>query len=135
MTQRNKFKLVVYVFLLAIGGSLAVWLMLYQSALSRDYERLGQLRAVQAELAAYYARFNTYVIPRCSLGAAISACAGEGDRQLPFAQIADPLNSNGYQYTVGAMSDDDYRVNFGLEIGLAGLAPGGYGMTKGGIIK
>lgn len=135
MTQRNKFKAVIYAFLLVIAISLLVWFMLYNAAVSRDLQRLGDLRIIQAQLADYYAKYNTYIIPGCQPGAAVNTCGGQGARRLSLSGIVDPTNDRGYQYTFGSLNDGEYRVNFGFELGLGNLPAGGYGMTKNGIVK
>jgi len=133
MTQRNKFKVFAYSFLLIIAIIGLVFIWQTNAARGRDYQRLGDLKLVQQELADYFYEFNTYRISGCNPPAAVDSCTGAGDRRINLGQIIDPLNSRGYQYRLISLSDDDFEIEFALETSVAGLAPGAHSYTKNGL--
>jgi hypothetical protein len=135
MTQRTRFKAVVYVVLIIIAVSLLVWWNGYNSAKSRDYQRLADLEILQSQLTYYFYDFNTYQIPECQIDSLVNYCNGSGDRVVDLRRIVDPINRGMYQYTVNSLLDSDYIISFALETKVAGVVPGAYVLTKKGISK
>lgn len=133
MTQRTKFKAVVYVFLLIICLVLLAFVWQYNQSRARDYQRLGDLKQIQQTLADYFFKYNTYQIPGCNPPALVSTCQGEGDRRLYFGRLADPLNERGYQYRIVSLNNEDFEIEFALETEISGLARGLHLYTKSGI--
>ena len=59
--------------------------------------------------------------------------SGKGDKIINVSNIVDPLNELNFQYVVRSLSDEDFRIDFAFEIGIGGLAPGNYILTRQGI--
>ncbi len=135
MTQRTKFKIIVYLILFAIACTLVFWWSAYNDAKARDYERLGDLKTIQGELSRYFLKYNTYVVSGCQGGALINSCAGDLDRPAYLGKLIDPLSLNGFSYVVNDLSDSDYQISFGLETSIGGLKPGNHILSKNGVVK
>ncbi len=112
--------------LLILGLVFLVWWFFYNSAKGRDYQRLGEIKVIEGAMNGYFLKFNTYVVPGCNPNMDLMECKGQGDRVLN-------LGKTKYKYTVSEMSDQDFRLNFTFEIGLAGLPSGVYVLTKEGL--
>ena len=134
MFQRTRFKIIIYALLLLIGLSIFAWWVLFNFARGRDYERLGDMKAIQAQMTAYFGEFNTFILPNCQPTFLISQC-GAKTKLADFSLFRDPLNAGNYRYIVSQLSESDFGINFTLETTIAGLAPGTYTMTKTGIRK
>ncbi|HLD28564.1 MAG TPA: hypothetical protein VJB67_03030 [Patescibacteria group bacterium] len=139
MLDRTRFKFIVYILLLAIAISLLAWWSIYSSAKSRDYERLADMKNLEAELINYYYHYNTFEVPECLSGddskTLINFCQGKGDRTLNVSNIIDPINFGSYQYVVNYLSLDNFSVSFAFETGIGGLPSGAYVLTREGITK
>jgi len=133
MTQRNKFKAIVYVFLLVAGVVILAFFWQYNQSKARDYQRLGDLKLMQQTLNDYFFRYNTYQIPGCNPPALVSNCRGTGERLINLGGLSDPLGGSGYQYTIVSLGDDDFEIEFALETDVAGLLKGYHLYTKSGI--
>jgi type II secretory pathway pseudopilin PulG len=132
MTQRTKFKIVVYVILAVILLAVLIWLFVYDLAKIRDYNRLADMRLAQAEIIDYFLKFNTYQVAGCTVGSLLNFCAGRDGFGDQLERLADPLNKDGYQYIISDMSADNFRLDFFLEVGAGGLSAGNYSITKSG---
>lgn len=126
MNRRTRFKLGLYLVLLIISISLLVWFWVYNVAKIRDLERLADMRTTQAYFNIYFYHHNTYVLDQCSVNTPINFCG------LNSALI-DPVNNGVFQYIVKDLSLENYRIDFALEVGVAGLTPGIYSLDKEGI--
>jgi len=135
MTQRTKFKIILYTVLLVIAIALLLVWWSYTRALGRDYQRLADLKLMQVELTDYFANFNTYKIPECQVNSPVNFCTGKNDRTIAVGNITDPTDSGDYRYLVGELSDNNYKIYFSFEIGVGGVAPGGYALTRSGIVN
>lgn len=133
MNRKIKIKIIVYGTLLVVALAILVWWFFYNSARARDYERLGDMRVLEAALNSYFFKFNTYKIPECGEGSVINFCLGTGDQAVKIGAIIDPVNSNNLKYLVSQLTDDNFRVEFYLESGLGGLPSGQYALTKEGL--
>ena len=133
MTQRNKFKVFAYSFLLIIAliSFFFIWQM--NSAKGRDYQRLGDLKQIQQTLADYFFKYNTYQIDGCNPPAVLNTCLGGDERRIDLSRIIDPINARGYQYRIVSLGDDDFEVDFALETDVSGLLKGAHSYTKNGI--
>jgi len=132
MFRKTK-KIIVYSILLIIAIALLSWWFFYNSVRSRDFERLGDMRVLEAEMNSYFFRFNTYQIPECREGSLINFCLGQGDNGLKVAGLIDPVNTSNLRYILTEMTADNFRVEFYLESNLLGLASGKYALTKEGL--
>ncbi len=132
MSKHTIFKAIVYLFLLFLAVFALVFWFIYNGEQSRDYQRLGDLKIIQSEMADYFAQYNTYVIPECNPEMTIDQCVGKGDRHLANSKFFDPINSGNYRYIVKSLSDDDFAIQFYLEAGVSKVIPGGYLWTKNG---
>ena len=135
MTQRTKFKITIYLILLIILVSMLIWWMIYNSGRSRDFERLADMKIIEAEMNNYYLKFNTYKIADCPNDTAINFCVGKDSKVLEVSNIIDPLSQLNFQYVVRSLTDDDFQIDFAFEVGVGGLLPGNYSLTKQGINK
>lgn len=135
MTQRTKFKIVLYLILLIIGCILTGWWYGYNSAKARDYVRLGDLKVIQGEMSRYLIKYNTYIIPNCQSGSLLNYCVGNQDKMAHLEKIEDPLGSRGFIYVVNSLSDSDYQISFGLETSIGGLKAGNHILGKSGVLK
>lgn len=133
MSQRNVFKIFVYIFLLVIAIGLLVWWVVYNNARSRDYDRLAQIKLLQLELTDYFFEFNTFQIPQCPTDSLVNYCLGRGDRTLAVSGIIDPKNRGNFQFIFEEILQNDFAVSFSLEQGVGGLSAGNYVLTKEGI--
>lgn len=133
MPKRKKIKIIIYVILLVVAAALLTWWFFYNSTKARDYQRLGDMRVLEAQMNSYFFKFNTYVIPECGEGSLINFCVGQGDKSLHIASIIDPVNFDNLRYVITQMTDDNFRVEFYLESGLQGLPSGKYALTKEGL--
>lgn len=126
MLRNTKYKIIIYslagLILLTVLG---FWIY-FAKAQARDYDRLADLKIWQDILSEYYANNGTYIIPNCIAGELLSHC-------LAGHNIDDPVNASPYQYSVASLSAADYEINFSLEAGIGGLAPGQYLWTKEGV--
>ena len=133
MTQRTYFKLGVYSILLIAVVIFYLWWLSFNASRYRDYERLGDMRVLQAVLADYYGKFNTYNIPQCIIGSTINVCLGNDSMPLAVSSFKDPLNSDSYRYIVSSLSDNDFQIDFYFEKNIAGFPLGHHSLTKNGI--
>ncbi|MFA5047491.1 MAG: hypothetical protein WC516_00450 [Patescibacteria group bacterium] len=133
MTQRTYFKIGVYFFLFIVAVVFYLWWLSYNAQRYRDYERLGDLRVLQAIMTDYYGKFNTYVVPQCVVGSAISSCLGNNFLPLAVDNLKDPIDSGSYKYLVGSLSDSDFQIDFSFEQDTAGSLAGRHMLTKNGI--
>lgn len=134
MIQRTRFKLIIYLIFLIFLLGLLLWWFSIGRAQGRDYERLADLKQIQAEFLIYFSRFNTYQVSDCQLQQPIHFCSGEDNRGLlNIINIVDPLNQPPYQYLVSDLTDDDFIIDFAFERGVGGLSAGNYFLTKNGI--
>ena len=130
---RKTQKIIIYSVLLIIAIALLIWWIFFNSTRAKDYERLGDMRVLEAEMNSYFFKFNTYRVSECLEGSLINFCVGVGDRTLRVANIIDPVNLNNLRYILTEMTDDNFRVEFYLESGLHGLSSGKYALTKEGL--
>lgn len=128
MAKITKIKYAIYAVLLIIGLSFLIWWFFYNFAKGKDYQRLGEAKVIEGAMNGYFLKFNTYIIPGCKPGMDLAECQGKGDRVLDLN-----LGSEKFKYTVSEMSDDNFRINFTFEIGIAGLPSGVYVLTKEGL--
>ena len=135
MTQRTKFKIILYSILFVIACLSVGWWYFYNLSKERDYVRLGDLKLIQGEMSRYLLKFNTYIIPGCQSGFSLNYCIGSENNQTYFNQIQDPLNARGFNYIVNDLSENDYQISFGLETSIGGLKPGNHILTKNGVVK
>ena len=135
MFKRTRLKIIIYSSLFIISLAVLVWWFFYNSTRARDYERLGDMRVLEAEMNRYFFKFNTYQIPECGEGSVINFCVGAGDKSINVKDIIDPVNLNNLRYVVAQMADNNFRVEFYLEGSLAGLPSGQYALTKEGLGK
>ena len=133
MSKRSKIKIIIYSVLLIIILAFLVWWFSYNSTQARDYQRLGDMRVLEAALNSYFFRFNTYQIPECGPGSVINFCTGRGERTIEVAEIIDPVNLDNLRYVVADLTADNFRVEFYLEGSLAGLPSGRYALTREGL--
>ena len=133
MTQRTKFKLVIYFILLMIGISLVIWLFLHNNAVKRDYERISDMRQLQSRWLEYFGKFSTFEVPDCNVGRLISSCTGNNERLLDVSGLNDPLGKDQYYYVLEDLSQLDFTVGFYLETKIGNLLPGKYLLTSQGI--
>ena len=133
MSKRTKIKIIVYAALLIVATVLLIWWFNFNNIRVRDYQRLGDMREVEAEMNRYFFKFNTYKIPECGEGSVINFCVGAGNKIVNVEKIIDPVNANNLRYVVNQMADDNFRIEFYLENGLAGLPSGQYALTKEGL--
>jgi len=132
MTQRTKFKIIVYVLLLAIAAVLLAWFSMAMSAKARDYQRLSDLKIIQAKFTAYYFKHNTYRIDACNENSMVNSCSND---QIDLSKHLDPSGSGIYKYVIYSLSDTDYQIGFALETKMGGLMLGGHIYSKEGVIK
>jgi hypothetical protein len=133
MATKTLLKNVIYFLLLVIAiGGLIYWFN-YNAGRGRDYERLGDLKAIQNEFTAYFSKYNTYRLPDCKPEMTIDACNGNDIWHLGSNQYLDPTNSGDFRYVVKDLSDDDFIVAFSLEQGIGNFSAGNYLWTKNGI--
>ncbi|MFA5029197.1 MAG: hypothetical protein WC518_00405 [Patescibacteria group bacterium] len=135
MTKRTKFKLIIYLLLLILGITGLILWSIFNAARGRDYKRLGEIKIIEAEFNSYFNKFNTYQVPDCSPPMLVNYCSGKGERVLAIDTIVDPVNKGNFQYLVSSLSDDNFRVDFSLEMGIGTLAAGNYLLTRQGISK
>lgn len=135
MTQRIKFKIVIYAILFIVACLLLSWFYLYNSAKGRDYDRLGDLKLIQGEMSRYLIKYNTYIIPNCQGGSLLNYCIGNQNKIAYFGDVEDPLGSKGFLYIVNGLSNSDYQISFGLETSMGGLKSGNHILTKNGVVK
>ena len=133
MNARKRFKLIVYSLLLVIALGLIIWYWLYSSAQGRDYERLADLRLAQSRLIDYYLKYNTFKVPYCPTPITLNDCQGKNNENTGLENIVDPLNDGTYYYNLVYLGDDDFQINFTLEVGINGLPAGIYKITKAGV--
>ncbi|MEK7167517.1 MAG: hypothetical protein AAB791_00765 [Patescibacteria group bacterium] len=128
MAKITKIKYAIYAVLLILGLVFLVWWFFYNSAKGRDYQRLGEAKVIESAMNDYFLEFNTYAVPGCNSNMDLMECQGQGDRILKINQLK-------YKYTVSEMSEENFRINFTFEIGVAGLPSGVYVLTKEGLGK
>ena len=133
MPKRIKIKIIIYSALLIIISAFLVWWFNFNATRARDYQRLGDMRVLEAEMNRYFFKFNTYKIPECGEGSIINFCVGAGEKTVNIKDIIDPVNANSFRYVVTQMADDNFRLEFYLEGDLAGLPSGQYALTKEGL--
>ena len=133
MTQRTYFKLSVYSVLLVVTVIFYIWWLSFNNSRYRDYERLGDLKVIQAVMADYFAQFNTYDIPQCIVGSAINTCSGDDFGPLAALGLKDPINSGSYRYVMSSFSANDFQIDFSFENNISGLAAGRHSLTQSGI--
>lgn len=121
--------------MLIIAISLLIWWIFFNTVRSRDYQRLGDMRVLEAEMNSYYLKYNTYIIPECLEGSLINFCIGNSNRSLSVDRIIDPVNASNLRYSLIQMNDDNFRIEFYLENGVGGLSSGLYALTKEGLGK
>jgi hypothetical protein len=129
MTTRQKLKTVLYsLFFLTLFILLGFWLY-YASLQTRDYRRLSDIRLIQEEFNRYYAVYATFDVAGCRINEPIAGCFYGFSPNI----ISDPLDVGVYRYLVRSLTEDNYEIEFSLEVGLAGVSPGTYILTKNGI--
>jgi len=133
MKARLRFKIIAYSLLLVILLALVIWFWQYNSAQARDYTRLADLKVAQAQLSDYYLKFNTFIIPYCQTPLTLSDCQGKDRQKISLSDLVDPLNTGSYRYDLVYLGEDNFQINFALEIGAGGLKAGAYKMTKVGV--
>lgn len=126
-------KIAVYVFLLIVAIGLLIWWLNYNFMKSRDYERLAEMKVLQAQMIDYYRHFNTYQIDGCQAEMPVNLCVGAAGRQVAVDKLIDPINKKPFQYLVNELTDNDFSVRFSLETSVAGLPAGQRVLTKNGI--
>lgn len=132
MTQRSKFKIIVYSLLFIIACILLFWFISFMSAKSRDLQRLADLKVVQAKFTQYFYKNNNFKVPNCTSKSSVSACR---DGDIDFAGINDPLNKGIYKYIIFDLSESNFQILFALETEIGGLKPGEHIYGKEGVIK
>lgn len=135
MTQRRRFKIIIYSILLIAAIGSYVWWLNFNWAKERDYDRIADMRALQSELLIYYSKFNTFRIPGCSDGMLINFCQGNDKQSVGVESLVDPLNVGSYQYAVDQLLDNDFRISFAIETSLPNMPPGKYIITKSAIVR
>ena len=133
MTQRTKFKIVVYVLLFIIACLVLAWFGIKIAQKSRDYQRLGDLKVIQSSLSSYYLKYNTYKVPGCNDNSLLSNCVAKGE--VDFSGLKDPKNNGIYRYVIYNLSDSDYQIGFSLESKTASVEPGGHIYGKNGLVE
>ena len=133
MSKRKKIKIAIYITLFIIAIALLSWWFVFNIKRGRDYQRLGDMRVLESELNIYFFKFNTYIVPECSVGSVVNFCTGKEDRKIKVEEIIDPKNSDDFRYIVAEMSDDNFRIEFYLETKMFKLLPGKYALTKEGL--
>lgn len=133
LTKRQKIKIIIYSALLLIFIISLVWWFYYNTLRIRDYQRLGDMRILEAEMNDYFFKFNTYQVPGCSDGMLINFCTGREGQMLNVSSLIDPVNSDSSRYQLVQMTNDDFRLEFYLETRIAGLSSGKYALTKAGL--
>jgi hypothetical protein len=133
MPKRTKIKFIIYAVLFVLATITLVWWFVFNSTRVRDYQRLGDMRVLEAEMNAYFFKFNTYKIPECTSGSVLNFCTGRGDNTISVGNLVDPISSENLRYIVTEMSDNGFRVEFYLEGGLLELQKGKYALTRDGL--
>lgn len=134
MHKRTTIKIIIYVALLLIIFGVLTWWFMFNATRARDYQRLGDMRVLESEMNNYFFKFNTYIVPECPVGSPVNFCVGrDGEVLSNVSNLIDPINSESLRYIVSELSDENFRVEFYLEGGVAGLSSGRYALTKEGL--
>ncbi len=131
MKVNKRLKIIFYLFFFFIILSLLILWIYFAKAWSRDYQRIGDLKIIQENFNYYHVRNGTFIIDNCQLDEDISNCFFK----IFPSSISDPLNTGDNRYLVRRLYEDDYEIEFSLEVGVNELGPGKYILTKDGIRK
>jgi hypothetical protein len=135
MNSRRRFKFIAYILFLCFSVGLCTWWFNFNWARERDYQRIADMRILQADLLFYYAHYNTFKIPQCVADTVVNYCQGSGDRTINFGNLIDPLNQGNYQYVIKELTDDNFQISYALETSLPNMPAGQYILTKSSVVK